>query len=110
VPFFAALEGDGVASRHSPVAEGACAACHDLHGGMNPQLLKNGARGTVCRGCHRNPAGAHHLFPVAELEAAKGGAGATRDECTHCHDPHASSQRKLLPAPSDGVCQGCHTH
>jgi predicted CXXCH cytochrome family protein len=107
-PLFAAIEGESTTSRHKPVAEGACAACHDLHGGMLPQLLKSGARGPVCRSCHRNQAGAHHQFSVAELEAAKGGAGAARDECTHCHHPHASAQRKLLLAPTDAICQGCH--
>ena len=106
--FFAATEAAGVVSRHKPVREGACGACHDVHGGALAKLLKAGARGAVCRGCHPNPAGSHHLFPVAELLVKEGGARAEVSGCLHCHLPHASSQRKLLLPTNHGVCQGCH--
>ena len=106
--FFAAVEGGGVASLHKPVREGACAACHELHGGALARLLKDGARGAVCRGCHPSPAGAHHQFTAAELKAAGGGSQGGGSGCLHCHLPHASAQRRLLLAPNDGVCQGCH--
>jgi predicted CXXCH cytochrome family protein len=106
--FFAAIEAGDVKSLHKPVGEGACAVCHDLHGGALPKLLKDGAFSAVCRGCHPNPATAHHAFTVAELEAAGGGSGARTSGCTHCHLPHASTQRRLLRAAGDRVCQGCH--
>ena len=106
--FFAAVERAGVASLHRPVKDGACAACHELHGGALAGLLKAGVRAAVCRGCHQNPAGAHHLFSPAELQAKVGGDRAEVDGCLLCHLPHASARRKLLLEPNAGVCQGCH--
>lgn len=105
--FFAGIEAAGVASVHQPVRDGACGACHEVHGGALGRLLKDGARGAVCRGCHPNPASAHHQYSIAELEA-RGGAQAEINGCLHCHLPHASTQRRLLLAKTNGACQGCH--
>ncbi|MHB8835768.1 MAG: cytochrome c3 family protein [Candidatus Methylomirabilia bacterium] len=106
--FFAATEGAGTVSTHKPVRDGACGACHELHGGALALLLKDGARGATCRGCHPSPAGSHHLFSVADLQAKGGGSRAQSSGCLYCHLPHASAQRRLLLAAKDGVCQGCH--
>jgi len=106
--FFAATEGADIVSLHEPVKEGACAVCHDLHGAAIPKLLKAGARGPVCRGCHANPAGGHHLYSVDQLKARGVGPRAETDGCLLCHLPHASAQRTLLLASSAGACKNCH--
>jgi predicted CXXCH cytochrome family protein len=92
---------------HGPVAEGHCAACHDVHGGSRAQLLKAGFSGEVqekfapanfelCFSCHdqRMLAGPttadatnfrdgernlHHLHVTVRGRA-----------CTACHTMHAS--------------------
>jgi predicted CXXCH cytochrome family protein len=106
--FFAATEGAGVASVHKPVRNGACAACHELHGGALAKLLKEGVRGAVCGGCHPNPAGAHHQFSAAQLKASGNESRAEVSGCLLCHLPHASAHRRLLLAPGSAVCQSCH--
>jgi predicted CXXCH cytochrome family protein len=108
VEFFAAIEDPGLRSSHEPVKTGACGACHQLHGSDAQDLLKEGARGPVCRGCHPKPQSAHHIFSVAELQAKPGGSQAEANGCTHCHLPHASAGRRLLRARGDPVCRGCH--
>jgi predicted CXXCH cytochrome family protein len=107
--FFEALEPPGAVSIHKPVKEGACASCHTLHGGALAGLLKEGARTTVCRGCHPTLAGSHHVLTAEELTARGGGVPAAARGCVLCHRPHASAQRRLLPPGNDAVCRGCHT-
>ena len=79
-----------------------------VHGGALAKLLKDGARGAVCRGCHPNPAGAHHQFSAAELEAKGGGARAeSAAACiATCRTPRRSAGCCWRPATR--VCKGCH--
>ncbi len=106
--FFAALEGPGIRSRHAPVKEGACGACHDLHGGVASHLLKREAGGRVCLGCHKEPKGTHHGATPAEPGTGDGDSQPEANGCVHCHLPHASSETRLLRAFNDRVCRGCH--
>ena len=106
--FFAVTEAVDMVSQHKPVRDGACGACHDLHGGASARLLKEGARGTVCRGCHPRLDGSHHRFSVDELKAKGDGARVESSGCTYCHQPHASTQRRLLLPLGGAVCSGCH--
>jgi len=106
--FFAEFDSKLITTRHEPVKEGNCASCHDLHGAAGAKLLKEGARRAVCVGCHPKLIGSHHAVSIAELQAKEGGAQAGTSGCTHCHTPHASTERRLLHAPNDRVCLGCH--
>ena len=106
--FFAAAEAPGVASLHQPVREGACAVCHDLHGSAAARLLKAGARGATCRGCHAKLNGSHHRLSAEELQAGGGGAPLESSDCAYCHLPHVSAQKKLLLPLGSVVCLGCH--
>jgi predicted CXXCH cytochrome family protein len=106
--FFASLEDPGQISVHEPVKTGACGTCHQLHGSEAAGLLKDGARATVCRGCHPKVASAHHLISTTELREKPDGSQAEIRGCTHCHLPHASTERGLLFARSSPVCKGCH--
>jgi predicted CXXCH cytochrome family protein len=101
-------QSEGARTRHAPFRDGDCGACHTVHGGTAAGLLRAGARDKVCAGCHPSPQGSHHRFAAAELQTHEGGAQAGERGCTHCHQPHASSERRLLLPPTDRVCKGCH--
>ncbi|MBW1646235.1 MAG: cytochrome c3 family protein, partial [Deltaproteobacteria bacterium] len=84
---------------HEPVAEGDCLACHDVHGGTRPALMRVGEDGQpVCFSCHDPEpfAGKYSHGPAA--------AGA----CDRCHEPHAAANRQLLRRPARELCLGCH--
>jgi predicted CXXCH cytochrome family protein len=132
-------------STHQPVADGDCASCHDLALTAGTQYVKGTPAGgdgagradawdlTLCAGCHDEalaakdaPAGATGFVDgrknlhALHVQAARG------PRCLPCHEPHASSQARLLreriPArggviipqefraePNGGWCRtGCH--
>jgi DmsE family decaheme c-type cytochrome len=62
--------------------------------------LKPGAQGKTCLGCH-----------VTFSEKLKSGFVHTplkQGECIGCHNPHTSSQGKLLSAKTGEICYSCH--
>lgn len=108
-------------SVHAPVAAGECAACHATHGTQFPHLLKRSfpedfyapfdkGNFALCFGCHsttladdqrtgtetnfRN--GMFNLHFVHVNKADKGRS------CKVCHDPHASSQPRLISSKVSG--------
>ncbi|MDW7645602.1 MAG: cytochrome c3 family protein [Desulfuromonadales bacterium] len=110
-----ARELEGKSMLHGPVAEGACAACHDPHGSDYFRLLKNAyPEGfyapfkpdtyALCMDCHdsdmlrfpetsiytdfRN--GKNNLHYVHVADPWKGRS------CRACHEPHASNLDKLI--------------
>jgi len=107
--FFASVEDSGQRSVHEPVKTGACGSCHQIHGSQAAGLLREGARGAVCRGCHPKLESAHHLFSSADLQEKSAGSQAGAMGCTYCHVPHASAERRLLLARRSPACEGCHT-
>jgi predicted CXXCH cytochrome family protein len=105
VTFFKENEAEENRSRHAPVRDGACAVCHQVHGGT-ARLLVEGVRRERCVGCHKDLKDAHHQFTSAQLTAAGGEAAVARG-CLFCHRPHSSPRPKLLLA-ADGPCKACH--
>lgn len=105
---FASLDGPAVRSRHKPVQEGNCPACHAVHGSAVPGLLPADGVLPVCAGCHRDLKGSHHVVTEAQLAEATGGAPAKRRGCLACHEPHAAETTRLLRPSNSPVCKGCH--
>lgn len=104
-------------SVHGPVAKGDCNACHATHGTSNPRLLRkyfnrdfympfSKDNFALCFGCHNNQIADDkltdvetgfrngltniHYIHVNKLDKGR--------SCKVCHDPHASSQMRLISA------------
>jgi DmsE family decaheme c-type cytochrome len=85
-------------SRH-PVREGevACSDCHNPHGSAGPtQLVKNTVNET-CYQCHAEKRGPF-LWEHAPV----------REDCTICHDPHGTTEDRMLKVRGPFLCQQCH--
>ena len=85
-------------SRH-PLLEGkmSCTSCHNPHGTVTPQLLKENSVNDTCFTCHaekRGPFLWEHA-PVTE-------------SCTNCHQPHGSNHESMLKVSKPRLCQQCH--
>jgi len=85
---------DTEGSLHYPFGEGECASCHNersLGTMLEPQPA-------LCYICHEDLAGQYNYLhgPVA------GGY------CTACHDPHRSTNEKLLRYTGEELCFYCH--
>ncbi len=72
---------------HSPVAEGECIECHEMHRSTEPKLLKMGVY-DLCVECHDEP---EDLSEPAH-------SGASAKQCTACHDPHFETDEPVKDA------------
>ena len=84
-------------SSHHPVKEGgvSCVSCHDPHNGKQTTLI---SKNEQCFNCHqaiRGPKVFEHA-PVVE-------------DCTICHNPHGSPNRRLLQISQPMLCLQCHS-
>lgn len=106
---------------HAPVAAGECSSCHATHGTSFPKLLKRNfpeefyapfdkGNFALCFGCHsaglvddqRTGADTNFrngMFNLHFLHVNKPDKGRS---CKVCHDPHASSQSKLISSKVGG--------
>jgi predicted CXXCH cytochrome family protein len=86
---------------HKPVANRMCNQCHNDPTSPTPFATKKPGY-ELCRGCHtaimNEIAGKNKLhWPVMSKKG-----------CLSCHNPHASTENKLLKAPLLVVCGQCH--
>jgi predicted CXXCH cytochrome family protein len=87
---------------HVPVANKMCNQCHDAPTSSAPFAAKK-AGFELCRGCHNTmmneTLGKNRIhWPLLDKKG-----------CGNCHEPHASSQKKLLNAGIKTLCAKCHT-
>ena len=80
-----------------------CTTCHSQHAPQGEPQLRARNEPALCATCHRNVTNRQHRFshmPVRE--------GAMR--CSSCHNPHGSTNVKLLRAGTtvDEACTSCH--
>lgn len=82
---------------HHPVREGglSCVHCHDPHSGRETRLA---GKNEQCTRCHQNVQGPKVFEhpPVVE-------------DCTICHNPHGSPNRRLLQLAQPMQCLQCHS-
>ncbi|MFZ5981544.1 MAG: cytochrome c3 family protein [Candidatus Zixiibacteriota bacterium] len=78
-----------------------CSDCHQLSGIENPTFAVGG--NWQCQSCHSDYAGPFlYEHPVTYNHLVEGGG------CVECHQPHGSSNDRLLSQPGNGTCQQCH--
>lgn len=84
---------------HHPLVEGklACTDCHNPHGSLSPNLLKEDTPSTLCLSCHAEKRGPF-VWPHPPVE----------ENCLACHSPHGSNHAKLLSEKLPNLCQDCH--
>ena len=80
-----------------------CISCHSVHAPQGNGQLRARNETTLCATCHRNVTNRQHRFnhmPVRE--------GAMT--CSSCHNPHGSTNVRLLRAGTtiDESCTSCH--
>jgi DmsE family decaheme c-type cytochrome len=81
-----------------------CLTCHSVHSPVGPKQLKAASEPELCGTCHRNIVNKLHRFnhmPVREDKL----------QCSSCHNPHGSTNTKLLKTGTtvDESCTSCHT-
>jgi len=103
-----------------------CTSCHSPHGEGHPSLLAKSFHPAIedgCDLCHEEgtfdqlaEGGSADLCLMCHDDIGEEAAAAEvphaameMEECTICHNPHASPQRKLLTLPHGGACTDCHT-
>jgi DmsE family decaheme c-type cytochrome len=79
-----------------------CTSCHNLSGLKDPALATG--HDWSCQSCHTEKSGPFiYEHPVVEKHLINGGG------CTECHEPHGSSNDRLLTQPGNGTCLQCHS-
>lgn len=82
---------------HHPVKEGglSCVSCHDPHSGKQTNLVSKNDQCYTCHQAIRGPKVFEHA-PVVE-------------DCTTCHNPHGTPNRRLLNLSQPMQCLQCHS-
>jgi DmsE family decaheme c-type cytochrome len=80
-----------------------CITCHSVHTPVGPKQLKAKSEPELCATCHRNIVNKLQRFnhmPVRE----------DKMQCSSCHNPHGSTNTKLLKTGTtvDEACTSCH--
>jgi len=86
---------------HAPVASKRCTQCHDAATSLDPFKTRRPGF-ELCRGCHNTmmneTLGKNRVhWPLVDQTG-----------CVHCHEPHASAQKKLLRVEEANLCGTCH--
>ena len=96
---------------HFPVKWGLCVGCHQFENGARPFTLRKKIP-DLCIGCHgmevkdeagRSQPSIRSLFEAAAKPPEEGGVRLHKPfadgNCTCCHNPHTSSNRRMLDRP-----------
>ncbi|VAV83152.1 hypothetical protein MNBD_DELTA01-293 [hydrothermal vent metagenome] len=82
---------------HEPFATGKCSTCH-LKG--SKKVKSNSTR--LCSKCHDS------TMTSFNKRYSHLGAGAAKNPCVNCHNPHASDGEALIKGQQSRVCYSCH--
>ncbi len=94
------------ATKHQPVADAACGACHDPHSSNAPLMLANPDIVEGCGSCHDWLT--HSSHPMGE-KAKDPRNRNLRVQCLSCHRGHGTEfKRMLLSATQTDLCVKCH--
>jgi DmsE family decaheme c-type cytochrome len=82
-----------------------CTTCHSIHSSKSEKdQLKTAGEFETCQQCHR--AETQKVYRSAHMPVTEGKLG-----CSSCHNPHGSTNEKMLKAGTtvNEVCGSCHT-
>jgi len=84
---------------HHPIREGkvSCSDCHNAHGSPAESSVREVRINDTCYNCHADKRGPN-LWEHQPV----------REDCTLCHNPHGTSEGKLLKKSVLVLCQQCH--
>jgi DmsE family decaheme c-type cytochrome len=80
-----------------------CLTCHSVHTPVGPKQLKAKTEPELCATCHRNIVNKLNRFNHMPVREGK-------MQCSSCHNPHGSTNVKLLKNGTtvDEACSTCH--
>jgi predicted CXXCH cytochrome family protein len=87
----------GTAAYPHPALKQGCLACHRIQNLESATyVVLKPVKPIVCRECHDADQALHLHFPYSSAM------------CLRCHDPHGSSNPRLLRAKANDLCLECH--
>jgi predicted CXXCH cytochrome family protein len=93
-------------TKHAPVGEGDCSACHDPHGSDHPMMFKSASVVDTCGKCHDWQK--HSTHPLGEKVIDPRNPN-KRLDCVSCHRAHGTEFKRLMPfAVVSDLCTKCH--
>jgi DmsE family decaheme c-type cytochrome len=81
-----------------------CLTCHSVHSPKGPSQIKAADESALCATCHKSVVNKQqHRFSHMPVREGK-------MQCSSCHNPHGSTNTKLLKAGTtvDEACASCH--
>ena len=93
-------------TKHEPIKEGVCTACHEPHSSPNLLLSKESSEVVLCGTCHDWQK--HSTHPLGEKVIDRRNKNLSV-QCLSCHRSHGTEYKNMLPftAVSD-LCVQCH--
>lgn len=89
-------------SVHFVFQQGMCASCHDPHASDRKALVKGSVKSInpLCLECHKKL--------KEKLDQGGMHTAVSEGNCTDCHNPHSSVNKRLLVADQKELCWKCH--
>jgi predicted CXXCH cytochrome family protein len=93
-------------TRHPPVVQGECTACHDPHGASVPDLLRKADDVEICGKCHDWQKHSSHPIGGKLRDPRNPNLGLS---CLSCHRAHGTEFKHMNPYPTTTeLCTKCH--
>lgn len=93
-------------TKHQPIQEGDCTACHDPHGSDAGFLATKASTLELCGSCHDWQR--HSSHPIGEKVSDPRNPNATM-QCLSCHRSHGTEYKHMIPfATITNLCVQCH--
>ena len=94
-------------SKHQPIMDGECGACHQMHASNNEHLFNDKSVIDLCGTCHDWTT--HSTHPIGE-KAVDPRNPNLRVTCISCHRSHGTEYKKMMYTPViNDLCTQCHT-
>ena len=98
--------GERSPTKHAPIRDGNCTACHDPHASDNVLMMKEAQVNEGCGKCHDYQKHASH--PIGEKLRDPRNRNLSLD-CLSCHRAHGTEYKNLSPYPTTSdLCTKCH--